>query len=168
MKLTRLFAFFVLLLYFSACTDSGIQESKQSIKIKTSDCKQFSRTSSADSSNPELDCIKYTYDPATKILQIKHINAAFNCCPDKISADAIVDSGLIRIEEKEKLLNPCKCNCLYDLDYEVKNVDAHIYILEVIEPYLGSPDEVLRFEVDFSKVTSGELCKKRTLYPWIF
>jgi len=141
---------------------------KRTINVEHSSCKQFTEAAFLDSVKQDIDCIEYFYEPDSKLLSIKHYNAAFNCCPNKILAEIIIDSSLIRVEEREKLLNPCKCNCLYDLNYEISGVDAKKYTLEIIEPYLGNADEPLKFEIDLNINQHDTLMKKRTMYPWLF
>ena len=51
-------------------------------------------------------------------LDIKHVNAVFNCCPDTIKADVSMEDNIITINESET--NPiCDCICDYDLEYRL-------------------------------------------------
>jgi hypothetical protein len=76
-----------------------------------------------------------------------------------------VAKNIIRIEENE-LEGLCDCDCLFDLDYEIRNLDPGTYVIQVIEPYLEEGDEKLEFEVDLISAPTGAYCVDRSHYPW--
>jgi hypothetical protein len=109
------------------------------------------------------DCIEYQYD-GENILLIKHINAAFNCCP-KIDANINISNNIIKIEEIE-ISGDCNCICLYDLNYEIKELKPGEYTIKVIEQDIPNDEEILEFIVDLTSKASGTYCVERNQYPW--
>jgi len=160
----------ILFLALLSCQDANeLYKGKKVVDADFGDCKTFTRSASADTIGSAFDCIKYEYDPSGKELTIKHINAAFNCCITDVKVEIDVAGKLITITETEKMANgPCKCMCLYDLDYSLKPLESDVYTFKVIEPYLNGTDEVLDFEMDLNKEQEGIVCKSRTAYPWEF
>jgi hypothetical protein len=116
----------------------------------------------ADSSNQ--DCINYRFNNNT--LHIKHINAAFNCCPNKVYVIANISNDTIKITEKEVLSQPCKCNCLYDIEYNIQNVPDSSYVVIINEPYVSDQTEKIIFTTYPSISSTGDFCKTRNIYPW--
>ncbi len=130
-----------------------------------SSCKVLYRTPVSDDSLWYRDCIEYHYD-GEGTLTLRHINAGFNCCPE-IAAAISIESGVITIEDIE-LSGDCDCLCLFDLDYEIVNIEPGQYFLMVIEPYVNELDDPLEFDVDLSSATDGVFCVYRYHYPWGF
>ena len=95
---------------------------------------------------------------------MKHINAAFNCCPGKIECKISLKGDTIVIEESETS-SACDCNCLYDIGFEIKNVEKNTYQVKVIEPYAGNEDRIF-FKIILSQNNSGNWCITRKGYPW--
>ena len=148
-------------LLLAACNKEALKPDLQS--LNASDCKDFA-LKSADSISKTQDCLDYAWND--NVLTISRVNAAFNCCPERISADLIVAGDTLIITEREKS-SLCDCNCLYDLDYSITGVRKDKWIIQVVEPYVQSPDqEMIVFEVDFAKVKEGRVCVERTGYPW--
>ncbi len=107
------------------------------------------------------------YSDEGKTLSLKHINAAFNCCPESITASATIANGTILIEEKEDTSRrACNCLCLYDLDMKIENVEAGQYVMKFIEPYRYTGDPAIEFTIDLAQQTSGVFEAARTKYPW--
>jgi hypothetical protein len=146
--------------FFISCnkTDSIITD-QNTIEITKTGCKTHLLT---DSFNQ--DCIEYSFHNNT--LHIKHINAAFNCCPNKVYAVASIANDTILITEKELLSQPCKCNCLYDIEYEINNVIDSSYIIVIKEPYVLDEAEKLIFNIYPQSASAGSFCKTRNTYPW--
>lgn len=145
----------------AACNKEVLKPDLRS--LNASDCKDFT-LKSADSISKTQDCLTYAWND--NVLTISRINAAFNCCPEKISADLKVAGDTLIIIEREKS-SLCDCNCLYDLDYSITGVRKDKWIIQVVEPYVQSPDqELIVFEADFAKVKEGRVCVERTGYPW--
>ncbi len=134
--------------------------------IHHSDCKGFALRSSVDSISPDQGCMEYYYD-GEGILELRHINAGFNCCPDDIIADIRLEGNVIYIEERESLSNPCHCLCLFDLDLRVINLEPGEYVISVIEPYVAEDEAKLEFPVSLSfSPVEGVYCVGRSNYPW--
>jgi hypothetical protein len=101
-----------------------------------------------------------------RILYIKHINAAFNCCPKRVYAIANISGDSISITEKEILEQPCDCNCLFDLEYAIPNITDSNYIVIINEPYITNDSDKIIFVVNPMLSSAGTYCKTRSIYPW--
>jgi len=137
--------------------------------LESNGCKQFLSNASGpvDEFAPgqHEDCIEYRYN-GTDILVLRHINAGFNCCPGKITADIEFSGNMITITEIEAE-QACDCLCLFDLDYEIINLAHGEYTIRIIEPYIDPPDQVLEFTLQLLSETSGHYCLQRNYYPWM-
>jgi hypothetical protein len=130
------------------------------IEITKTGCKtEFLLTDSI-----KQDCIEYQL--IKNILHIKHVNAAFNCCPNKVYALAIISHDSVLITEKEILTQPCKCNCLYDLDYDIPNITDSNYVIVINEPYVTVESDKIIFSLNPVLSSVGSFCKTRSIYPW--
>ncbi len=76
-------------------------------------------------------------------------------------------NNIITIEENETE-SLCNCLCLFDLDFEIHNIQPGVYTIKIVEPYLYEGEDILEFAVDLSAATSGSFCVNRYLYPWEF
>jgi hypothetical protein len=94
------------------------------------------------------------------------VNAGFHCCPE-IAADITIENNIITIEEIE-ISGECYCLCLFDVDYEIRNLLPGEYTIIVTEPYVQEGDEILEFTVDLASSPSGSHCVYRDYYPWGF
>jgi len=114
-----------------------------------------------------LSCIEYTYQPNSKTLSLKHINAGFNCCPENIFCTVSFNStnNSITIEEFEGAAL-CDCNCLYDLNIEISEIQAKQYQIIIIEPYIQDQQK-FEFDIFLNSNDTGSYCVPRTIYPWI-
>ncbi len=129
-------------------------------------CKEFQKGTAIDSTPPDQDCIEYQYDGAGLLL-LKHVNAGFNCCPDEILADITIEGNVITIEENESLESGgCYCLCLFDVDYQISNLESGEYTIRINGLYLEEGDEILQFTVDLASSPSGSFCVYRDHYPW--
>lgn len=128
-------------------------------------CKSFEK-GAKDMVPPDQDCIDYNYD-GQSVLSINHINAGFNCCPEELLAEFEIENGVITITESENLDNGgCYCLCLFDFDYEIRNLPPGRYTIRVIGMYLGD-DDPIEFTVDLpAEPYSGQYCVYRDHYPW--
>jgi len=130
----------------------------------SSDCKSILKSGMGIPGNQ--DCIQYSFQDNR--LVIKHINAGFNCCPEgfKVSLAVKGDTLIITEEENSSL---CDCNCLFDLDYTLTDIDKDSWWIRVVEPYVqGQGQDLILFEANLRKDTSGLVCFERTTYPWRF
>ena len=132
--------------------------------IAASDCKSTATLVSNGVLSSGESAVEYAYDATKRTLTLKHINAAFNCCPGVLSATVSVEENLITIVEKESETS-CNCNCLYDLDIEITNIARKSWRILFIEPYLAPPDLPLSFAIDLSTSSSGRHAVPRTGYP---
>jgi hypothetical protein len=132
------------------------------ILVKVSDCKQFDRLV-AEATTPDRDCVEYSYvEP--DILILTHVNAAFNCCPGEISADAKIRGDTITIVERESARG-CHCTCLYDLEYRIPEMPRRTYTIRIMESYIDDGDEPIEFTIDL-KYSAGSFSAGRDHYPW--
>ena len=108
-------------------------------------------------------CVSFTY--ANQTLFLTHYNAGFNCCPGTLAASFNLQNDTLYVLESES--EPlCDCNCLYDLEMEVNQLNPGTYILKMVEPYISDPSEVLVFSFNLNDSTSGTFCVDRNNYPW--
>jgi hypothetical protein len=155
---------------FTVCTDPRSTVSKPDASgaieytVWPGSCKEFEPFPEPDVVPPHRDCLAYTYN-TDFTLDLKHINAGFNCCPGQFKTTITADDTLITVETVESI-HGCRCTCLFDLDYEVKHVAPGIHRIKIIEQCLGEGDEQLDFVVDLSLPTSGISCVERTHTPW--
>jgi len=111
-----------------------------------------------------LSCVDYSFDTSANKLLLKHINAGFNCCPGSLYCKVNISNDTIIIQEFESK-QQCDCNCLYDLDIEIVEINSQGYVIKIIEPYCGNQEQII-FDVDFSVQEQGNYCATRNQYPW--
>lgn len=110
------------------------------------------------------DCIQYEYQD--NILNITHINAGFNCCPEGFAVDLVVSGDTLIISESENS-SLCDCCCLFDLSYTLTDISKDTWWIKVNEPYIqGSDEDKILFQVNLKQDPSGEKCYERNWYPW--
>lgn len=129
-----------------------------------SECKSFIAGNLKFDTADTLSCVHYTYNPLDHKLIMVHYNAGFNCCPGELSCEVSIAGDTIIITEFEKE-QMCNCNCLFDLDIELNNVDQENYMVKFIEPYAEGQAQLL-FDMDLSSSSEGEYCVVRKGYPW--
>jgi hypothetical protein len=130
-----------------------------------SECKSGARAANQIADKPDsLSCIEYYFDASSNKLNLNHINAGFNCCPDSLYCNITSSKDTIIIQEFEESFL-CNCNCLYDLQIEVNGVKEGKYQIKFIEPYAGGMEPIV-FEIDLKKETEGGFCIVRKSYPW--
>ena len=131
--------------------------------VNMSECKGWPPEGDKEEVPSDQDCIQYTY-VGRNLLLLRHINAGFNCCP-RIEAHIYVQGRTIFIVEHE-LEGNCRCLCLFDLDYEVRNLEPGVYRVMVSQEYLEPGDQPLHFTINLLTSPSGTHCVKRQHYPW--
>jgi hypothetical protein len=114
---------------------------------------------------PVEDCIEFVLSQ-NYTLTLKHVNAAFNCCPTDLLAKVTVRGDTITIVERDSLVTPCHCLCLYDLDYRLEYIRPGTYTVLIVEPYITDADMPLRFTVDIAPSKPDTFCVARIGYPW--
>ncbi len=127
---------------------AGCEREKQQVTATLKDhsgCKNMKSASDSDVPNTQ-SCINWAYDNSTGVLSLTHVNAGFNCCPDKLSCDISLVGDTLVVKEKEKSAL-CNCNCLFDLFIEINNLEPQSYIIRIGEPYCGEQQKLI-FNVD--------------------
>jgi hypothetical protein len=125
-------------------------------------CKDFggskAGTGTFSSTDSSYECLEYEYDGRT--LRFTHVNAAFNCCLDRITSIVRIEGNTISLEEESILENGgCFCECLYDLVYQITNLAPAVYTFEI-------PSFSGVIVVDLRNPTSNRYCEERNRYPW--
>ena len=157
----------LLMLLLPACGEDDVAPSDNDPQptgalVKIDGCKQFFNT---EGDEKNKSCLTWTYDAPSRVLELVHENAGFNCCPRSIDASILIDGQIITVSETE--IGPeCLCNCLYDLHMRLQNVNPDRYTVRVIEPYRHSDDEELLVPVDLRTQATGTFCVPRANYPW--
>lgn len=149
------------------CETDESSEKQFSLKsdiISNSGCKNLKSANETDYTPDSLSCINYSFDSQTNRLTLQHINAGFNCCPDSLFCDATLKNNMIIIQEFETG-GFCNCDCLYDLEIELNEIDSKKYQVKFIEPYAAEYKEIL-FEMDLRNTSEGTYCVTREQYPW--
>lgn len=157
-------------LLFSAGCDRDSTDIQQSTNVPTatlvqsSGCRHVVNDREARYTTTP-DCVILTYD-RHKILRLRHTNAVMNCCISGHTVSALVSDGLIRVVEQERYdgTQPCRCLCLYDLEYEVRPIEPGIYRIVIDEPNLAPGEAILEGIVDLSAPTIDTVCVEHTAY----
>ncbi|MFH1313083.1 MAG: hypothetical protein ABIJ00_07610 [Candidatus Eisenbacteria bacterium] len=131
--------------------------------VRSTGCKTWELATDTDGVASDQDCIEWRLDAPGRLL-LTHVNAGFNCCP-KFDAVTYVENDTIFIVERE-LEGQCDCICLFDLDYEIRDLEPGVYEVIVNQECLREDDEPLDFTVDLLTSPSGRHCVERTHYPW--
>jgi hypothetical protein len=132
--------------------------------ISDSGCKTSKSYNNTVNTPDSLSCINYVYEKSGAKLFMKHVNAGFNCCPEKLFCVVNMSGDTIIIKEYEKS-SMCDCNCLYDLELEITGVSATQYKVKFIEPYSGNQEKII-FEMDLANHPESSFCVIRKQYPW--
>lgn len=152
--------FVMLLLLFAVSCDEDPVSNLQGTLKHASDC--LLKNGQSPNIPTTMSCVSYTYNGS---LSITHSNAVFNCCPGTLSASFNLEGDTIFISESESS-GLCDCMCLYDLDFEITNLPAGIYVLHFIEPYISNENEILECTIDLLNSSSGNNCVERINYPY--
>lgn len=161
LRITVLLSICCIIFFNASCEKEDSKTEKRVNVTYASECKndKFINQKTA-----EVDSVWYCYSGST--LQIKHYNAAFNCCPGGYYFDLSFSADTIIIEEHENAAL-CGCNCLYDVFYTIKDIKTDSYVIKIIEPYVPSGNPQLIFNIDLSLQTSGSFFITRNFYPWM-
>lgn len=160
---------YLLVAFFTIFT-TGCQKENENQKPVTGHLLDFSGCKDEIPANNSIlyssnqSCIKYSFDERLNKLQIIHVNAGFNCCPDGLYCTVSFSNDTIYIEEFQNAAQ-CRCNCLYDLDIELNEILSKSYYIKIIEPYCENQKK-LHFDIDLTKEPDGEFCVTRKNYPW--
>lgn len=163
MKYTLFFLVMIFFLFGCKETVDPLDQNKLTASVinENPTCKNNNSLTLKIADTPDtLSCIEYSYDVNKKQLLLTHINAAFNCCPLGIDAEAVLNGDSIVVNEQEKMgEEACDCICLYDLDIMIENVSLQRY-------YFKINDESLIFELFLTKEVDGYYCVTKKEYPW--
>ena len=156
----------------ASCGNENKDKSQPKIQgklINYSDCKENENelTQSSYEIANNLSQVDYLYDTSKKTLTLKHINSAFNCCPDNLVCRISFENDTIIIEERENITEKCRCKCLYDLEILVRSVEPEKYSIKFIEPYYSGEEKII-FDIDLAIMTEGSFSVTRNEYPWSF
>ena len=110
-------------------------------------------------------CVYWDYTE-DGLFTMTHYNAGFNCCPEAILSSMTVSGDTIYIVERDSM-QLCRCNCLYDIDFVISNLQAKKYVVSFDEPFVIEPKVPLVFEIDLENDVSGKYCEFRDFYPWL-
>ena len=172
MKTTTYLITLFLFCILASCANENEKENNENTQqefvngkiINASGCKSNTKELLDDARKSQVD---YIYDISAKTLTLKHINSAFNCCPDSLGVNISFVKDTIIIEELEYITNPCDCNCLYDLDIQAINVEPKKYVVKFAEFYFRDEKKLL-FNIDLSEKINGSFSVERDEYPWGF
>lgn len=161
----KIFAISILAAAFiSSCETINPQTDFSGKLIGRTDCKSGELSVIETVTTDTLSCIEYEFESGDNSLHLKHVNSCFNCCPGEIFTSFKLSNDTIIVEESEREPG-CKCSCLFDLEMEIKGINAQIYHIKIIEPYSGE-QEKLYFTLDLTKAKEGSVCVTRKYYPW--
>ncbi|UCG61573.1 MAG: hypothetical protein JSV52_14875 [Candidatus Zixiibacteriota bacterium] len=98
-------------------------------------------------------------------LDLRHLNGAFNCCP-QMDCKITVKDNIITVTEMDEGL--CDCLCLTDVDYRITGIPAGTYFVKFEEMNLVEGDEKLEFPVTLgSQAGNDTVVVQRDHYPWV-
>ena len=161
-----LIALAVVALLFAACGDNstgpGDSQSPAGRSTGFDGCKSPLAARAPGSRATDQACLEYVYD-GQSVLQLTHVNAIFNCCPDSVGGQVRIEDQNITIDEAEWLSLPCDCICPFDVDYEIVDLPPGTYTIRVNEMYLFEGAEILEFTVDLVENPSGSFCVEREI-----
>ncbi len=122
----------------SGCSDETKPEKTLGSLIENSGCKPYESEDKQQFGFSEA-CIIYNYG-SNGTLTIEHNNTAFNCCytPD---ITVSITNSIITITEQGIGEMPCDCICLFDLTYEIPNLNSGTYQLIINQGYVRDDDE---------------------------
>ncbi|MCP4590838.1 MAG: hypothetical protein GY842_08835 [bacterium] len=63
-------------------------------------------------------------------VDVVHVNATYNCCPDEIAVTMTAEDNVIRMTEEEVLTSPCRCTCCYEVYSTLEDIKPGAYTLE--------------------------------------
>jgi hypothetical protein len=156
-KSIRCLLFFLLMLSILSCR----WDAPTGQLVDNTGCKTWENSDDlVDSQEPAFrkECFTYEYDDAANLLYLTHVNTLFNCCPD-IATDLDVSNNTITVKERGDGM--CDCYCLFDLEYEIKHLDAGTYTVTVDGFHYD-----LEFSIDLTTSPSGEYCEDREDDDW--
>ncbi len=161
-----LLTLFLITLSITSCKSSQEDNNPSGKLLSYNGCKTSSKQNSANNNrgqaieqyNQNQECLQYFYDG--QILSLTHINTVFNCCIDGVKHEIQFNNNTITIIERE--INPnCKCLCLYDTNYELKDIKPDIYTL-----IFKNGNKEFTLTIDLRESRQGIECISREDYPY--
>ena len=64
-------------------------------------------------------------------VRFTHRGAVFNCCLDSVSLELFRCDDILRVVETAHAKEPCRCECTFDLQGEIADLESGEYWLEV-------------------------------------
>lgn len=130
-------------------------------------CKDYSGGAKNFDFPQNHECLVYSYN-GQSTLQLKHVNGCFNCCPDEIFGYVYITGNLIRIVEDETLWEGvgCPCLCLFDMNFQIRDLAPGIYTIRIENMYL-LPENYLESTVNLTTNSADTICVERIDYPWV-
>lgn len=131
--------------------------------LETVGCKAAKGSADALLASGE-ECLQW--DLRAGVLNLTHVNAAFNCCPESLAAEVLIDGQSITVIEEEFFgtNGECDCICLFDLHIAIYDLAPDVYTVSVSGPYSPEP---LDTTIDLVAQPTGSYCEDREVYPWL-
>ena len=111
--------------FISACESVTPQLEFSGKLISRTDCKSGELSVVESVTTDTLSCIEYEFESGDNSLHLKHVNSGFNCCPGEIFSSFKLNNDTIIVTESEREPG-CKCNCLFDLEMEIKGITNRV------------------------------------------
>jgi hypothetical protein len=132
--------------------------------VSITECKNSHIQKNDETLSKVQDCLELDYINDT--LNIKHINAAFNCCPDSLHLISVTVKDFVITIDETKAIGKCFCDCLYDIVYQVKDLPKGEYKIKFIENmfYAEQGDVTLECLLNLNKDKHSGICLDRYAY----
>jgi len=166
LKIRKIIIYIITLFIIACSNDSSTNNSD--IEVSISEAKCDSNQSITNEYGYTLDSnqtyILYKYDKEKKHLYIGHYNILLNCNREKIGADVKIADKNITIKEYQYLLEDdnLECSCLFDIDYELNNIEPAEYNITIYPPFGEKIDLRVNLEENIEELKSFE----QNSYPY--
>lgn len=146
-------------------TGPGNQQQITGTLVAHSDCGGFDAGVDAfQSITSSQSAVAWEWD-GEGTLKLRHLNAAFNCCPE-ISCEFAFDENIITVLENDD--GQCDCLCLFDADFQITGLTVGLYTIKFSEMYLEDGDLPLEFSVSLGASAAVDtVIVNRDHYPWM-
>ncbi len=156
------------------CNDDGGTKPDQTKPtarlISQSDCKpSLTSQPGAAASECSQDCVEI-WSESEGVVRVRHIDAGFNCCIDSVVISVEIKGHVALVTETEVMQAGCHCLCLYDIEYEIRDLPSTVNKIEFVEPYADPDtwpdDEPLCCSFPTPLTDTVSCCVMRCHYPW--
>jgi hypothetical protein len=166
------------ILLFMTCSDNDVpvkssQNKSTALLVSISPCKENNKVPTViGASFCTQDCLQYWFD-SSRTMHIKHINAAYNCCMESLMISYEIKGPVVLVSEIDNADSSslCKCLCLHDVEYEIRDLPATVNKIEIVEPYALidniSGEKPLCCSFVYPKPDTLTCCVERCHYPWM-